>query len=484
MILRFSKLTVVALIIFAIVNSCTLMPKESIKNTEALKPPLPFSAEAERSVLGAVLLDNDAMLEVLPAVREDDFFLAKHKKIYRQMTGIFSSGKKIDSVTLTESLSTCGELDAVGGPGYLIDLLDGLPRVTNVKYYAEIVAGKAQLRNLVYLCEQICGRATEQRDHPNEIIEDAVEKIMSLAFSGGAGQARIREWNEATESALREVDEARKNPKSVCRINSGIASLDEITSGLRKKEISLIVGATSHGKSLLAEEFAVTADDSGYKGMIFSAEMSAESIVMRQLSYESDVFLYHLRRPDSITTHQLEGLSLAAKRERQLSIVDSGITPERIWVMAEARKRAKGLDFIIVDYDQLVIGAGIGMGADPDMFFARQGEFIIRASEFAKRLDVAFILLAQPRKMPSGMRKGEKPTLDDIYGHSAMRNTPHVILWIVREFFVHGLDEKYERKAKVYVLKSRNDRTGHADLEFDSRRVRFLDKKSNDQEEV
>ena len=130
---------------------------------------------------------------------------------------------------------------------------------------------------------------------------------------------------------------------------------------------------------------------------------------------------------------------------------------------------------MVVDYDQLVIGAGLGSGADQDAFFANQGEFIMKAAEFARRLDVAFILLAQPRKASSGAKKNEKPTLDDIYGHSAMRNTPHVIMWVVREFFVHNMDKKYEKLARVYVLKSRNDSTGMAKLAFDPWRVRFLD---------
>lgn len=437
--------------------------------------PLPHSVEAERAVLGAAVLNPDAVLEVVPLIREQDFFVPQNRMIYRTMERLLASGKPIDYVSLDAALEAAGELESAGGSAYIGSLGDGVPRRANIAHYARIVKEKAQLRLLIHACADIEQRAGSA-ENPSAIIEDAVSEFLALASSGDS-ETKIREWGEAAESAVREVREQRENPKSVCRINSGLAGLDDITSGLRKKEVTLIVGATSHGKSLLAEQISICSDDDGHKGLIFSAEMSGESIALRQVAYEADVYFYHVRRPskEALPDERMDSLDLAAKRERRLAIVDRGITPARVWAMSEARKRTMGLDFIVVDYDQLVIGAGMGASADPDMFYARQGEFIMKAAELAKRLDVAFILLAQPRKMPPGMRKGEKPTLDDIYGHSAMRNTPHVIMWVVRDFFVHGLDKKYERAARVYVLKSRNDRTGMVKLIFDPQRVRFLD---------
>lgn len=475
MTLRIAKSVVVFLAALAAVNSYALMPKTRSQNLSEQK--LPFSAEAERSVLGAVLLQNDAILKVMPVLREDDFFGETNRKIYRGMIELASSGKAIDPVTLGEILKN----DSAGA-AYLMQLTDGLPRATNVKFYAEIIAKKAKLRAVIHACNEVMQSASDDADAA-ELTESAISRFLSL--TGERDESTIREWNEVADSAISQIDEARKNPKSVCRINAGIKELDEMTAGLRKKELSMIVGMPGHGKSLIAEEFATTADDDGYKGIIFSAEMSGESIVLRQLSYESDTFLYHLRRPDSITPERFENLKLAAKRERQLPIVDRGITPDRVFVMSEARKRTKGLDFVIVDYDQLVIGAGMSKSADPEMFFARQGDFIIKSKELAKRLDIAFILLAQPRKTPPGIIKGRKwkPSLDDIYGHSAMRNAPDVVMWVVREFFIHGLDKKYERKATVHVLKARNDQTGHVAVEFDPQRVRFLDKKAETETE-
>jgi len=475
---------VVLLAALAAGKSYALMPADrNTKSSKGLAQTLPHSSDAERAVLGAILVNNGAALDVLPILRSMDFFLPQNRAIYRAVEEMAASGAPIDEVTLTERIEKSQSFSGANAAEYVSHLTDGVHRAINAKHHAQIVSEKAKLRALISVCEEISGQAFE-KSTSKAIIESAVEQIISLS-ADSASVARIREWNEAAESAVAEVIAQKANPKDVFRLQSSIAALDEITSGLRKKELTLIVGGTSHGKSLLAEEFAVTGDSDGYKGIIFSAEMSGESITMRQLAYESDVFFYRTRRPDLLNDEQMEKLKLAAKRERQLAIVDAGITPARVWALAEARKRSKGLDFVIVDYDQLVIGAASENSSDPEVFFSKQGDFVIKAAEFAKRLDVAFILLAQPRKSPSQKNQGKpsKPTLDDIYGHSAMRNTPHVIMWVVREYFTHHLDKKYERQASVYVLKSRNDKTGTAKIAFDPERVRLLDKKEGEEGE-
>jgi replicative DNA helicase len=142
--------------------------------------------------------------------------------------------------------------------------------------------------------------------------------------------------------------------------------------------------------------------------------------------------------------------------------------------MAEAAKRTRGLDLVVVDYDQLVIEAGMDPNSDDDNIFRHQRAFIFSAKRLAQRLDICFVFLSQLRKIPPAVLKGAQPHLDDIWGDSSVRNTPHVILWVSREYFAHDMKEEFERKAKVYVLKTRNDRTGVVDLDFDPDYVRFL----------
>lgn len=435
---------------------------------------LPHSLDAERSVLGAIVLNNEAALPVLPILRESDFYFPANRAIFQAVELLTANGKPIDLVTLQDQLVSMGKLEAAGGISYICGIADGLPRVSNVEHYAGIVKRKSQLRALIYECDSIAQSAQGEAE-PGTIIESAVEKILALA-SSDSGAPRIIEWHDASQSAVDKIEAARNNPGSVFRGVSGIRALDETLAGLRRTELTLIVGATSNGKSQLASQFAIATEETGYSGLIFSAEMSAESIALRQLAYESDVFFYHVRRPEQIREDHLRALKDSAGRKRKLAIVDQGITPARVFALSEARKRAPGgLDFVIVDYDQLVIDAGIEQ-IDDNAFFAHQSQFIHRAVKFAKRLDICFILLAQQRKNPAGVKKGAKPQLDDIFGSSAMKNDPDVIMWVVRDYFLKDMNPDYESVAHVYVMKARNGDTKAIEVKFDSKRVRFLDK--------
>ena len=203
------------------------------------------------------------------------------------------------------------------------------------------------------------------------------------------------------------------------------------------------------------------------------------------MAYESDTYFYRVKRPENLTQDRIDNLRLASRRERRIALVDSGITPARVFAMAEARKRSTGLDFVIVDYDQIVIEAGMDPESDPKQFFSEQGRFINQAKKFAERLDISFLMLAQQRKMPAGFKPGKSttPQVDDVWGSSAMRNAPDVIIWIVRDFFLRNYDKKYESVAHAYVMKARNGSVGAVKLKFDNKLVRFLDDDKTEEEE-
>jgi replicative DNA helicase len=176
-------------------------------------------------------------------------------------------------------------------------------------------------------------------------------------------------------------------------------------------------------------------------------------------------------------------METVAERAESIKIVDEGVSPARVFALSEACKRIDGLDLVILDYDQLIVEAGINPDGDEDSIFRHQRQFIFAAKNLAERLDVCVVLLAQLRKIPKRVQDGARPHLDDLWGDSSIRNTPHWILWLEREYFTYGLDKKYERLAKIYVLKARNGRTGQVSLAFDPDCVRFLDSpKPNDSE--
>lgn len=433
---------------------------------------LPHSFDAERSVLGAVLLDNTAFLRASPILREADFFRPQHPVIFRAYQTLAATGKPIDITLVIDVLNANGELEEAGGAAYLSSLADGLPRVTNIEHYARIVRSKAKSRELIFLAARLQERADSEA--PEMLAEESIAELLAVMSDQGY-TIKSRPWCDVSNSAFEDLLVAKLNPEKSARMQFGLKKLDEVTGGLRRKELCLLVAPTSNGKSLLASQLAVNASKGGFRTLYFSAEMPAEQLVMREIAYRANVKFHYTQCPESLTTEELTRLREAGSEPVAIQIVDQDVTPPRIWASAEAAKRTGGLDLIVVDYDQLVIEAGMDPKAEDDNIFRHQRDFVLRAKRMAERLDVCFVLLCQLRKVSAKVAAGTHPRLDDIWGDSSIRNTPHLILWLVREFFQHGMDLDYERKAMVYVLKARNGRTATVELEFDPERVRFLD---------
>ncbi|HKD62436.1 MAG TPA: DnaB-like helicase C-terminal domain-containing protein [Candidatus Acidoferrales bacterium] len=442
---------------------------------------LPHNLDAERSVLGAAILDSNAILRVLAVLRDAHFFLPQNRIIYRAMEILSATGKPIDTVALLEVLGSSSQLELAGGVSYLSSLADGLPRATNIEHYADIVVAKAHLRELIHFGERLQHRAWECADLPEKLTEDAIAELLNIT-SNRTDAIRARPWNEVAQSAVDQLASAKLNPAKAARMFFGLADLDEMTSGLRRKELCLIVAPTSHGKTLLASQLATSVSRKGFRILYFSAEMPGEQLTLREIAYRARVKFYFIQRPETLSAVELERLSDAALEPTEIQIVDQDITPSRIWAMAEAAKRTGGLDLVVVDYDQLVIEAGIDPKADDDSVFRHQRSFMLAAKRLAERLDVCVVLLCQLRKVSASIAKGAHPRLDDIWGDSSVRNTPHLILWLVRRFFQRNMDIAFERKACVYVLKARNGRTGIVNLDFDPERVRFLNVSVEDTE--
>ena len=437
---------------------------------------MPANRDAERALLGAAILYPNSALEVLSLVRESHFSLRENGQIFRGIQSLLARGVDVDLVTIEDHLHQCGELEKAGGPGYLASLVDGVPTVTNVIHYAKIVRGNAKRCELIHFGENIqkLAWARGMDTDVDSITSYAVDTALHIA-TGEDSPVLSRAWSEVADSAMREIECAHKNPASVRRFRFGLADVDDMIGGLRPKELAVIVAPTSNGKTLLSSQCAMETDRDGFKVLYFSAEMPAEQLVQREIAFQANVKFYFVRRPDQLTADELERLRQASKRKCGVQFVDRDITPIRVWAMSEAAKKTRGLDIVFIDYDQLVIEAGIDPKGDEDNIFRHQRAFVLAAKKLAERLDMCVVLLCQLRKVPPKILSGAQPHLDDIWGDSSIRNTPHLILWVSREFFTHNMDATYERKAKVYVLKSRNDRTGIVDLEFDPERVRFLD---------
>ncbi|HLH05819.1 MAG TPA: DnaB-like helicase N-terminal domain-containing protein [Terriglobales bacterium] len=435
--------------------------------------PLPQNLDAERAILGAMLVDNESIPAMSEFLDGGDFFLPQHRAIYNACQALYASGSAVDLVLLCEALRTSGELEKAGGVPYVSALGDGIPRISDVKHHAKVVREAARRRRVIYLCHAVQEAAFAGEESAQKILENGASEFLSLMSQHGSASMPST-WESAVMGAMDEITEAIKNPGSTMRLKCGVAALDDHLGGLRR-ELVLGVGMTSHGKSLLAMQFAINGDNQGFKGLIFSAEMTKEALAERELSHASGVPLYLLRRPEMIESPRsiIESLVAAAAKEtgRRLLVVDRDITPKRLWALCELVHKRNGLDFVIVDYDQLVVRAGLKTRDDE---FRAQAEFMADALALQKRLNICFMLLCQPRKVDEDVARGRKPPrIEQIFGSSAAGNTAHVVWWIMREFFLHGMDPEYENRATAYILKARNDRTGVVRFGFDDKTVLF-----------
>jgi replicative DNA helicase len=440
---------------------------------KSLDPKTRASLDIERAVLGSILLDHDNAVRSFAALSGEEFFLDSHKTIFRTMQGIVGAGREVDLPLLVEELEKQQNLSRAGGAPYVSSLTDGIPRKSNIEHYAGIVTENYRARQLTNFCSKIQERI-EAKESVNDLLEESIQGLLEISSDNNGGPL-VRKWYDVAQSAIKGLEEQRNDPGKRTRIECGLMELDEVTGGLRKKDLVVIVGPTSNGKTLLAQQYAIFSSEKGYRGIIFSAEMTGEQLVLREVGPKAGIPMWKIRKPEHLRDDDMELLSFAAAEIRaNLVIVENDISPMNIWAISEAAKRANGLDFVIVDYDQLVIEIGI----DPDdenSFFRHQRKFITQAKKIARRLDICFILLSQLRKVSSRLRGDAKPTIDDIYGDSAIRNTPDLILWVVRDFFTHDFKKEFENKATVYIVKARNDRVGTVKLGFDPIYIRLKD---------
>src|SRR3979490_1916051 len=245
-----------------------------------LEKPLPNNLDAERSVLGAILLDNHALNAAIEHLRPEDFFLDQHRRVFAQMIALGEVQQAIDLVTLTEERERKGDLEAAGGAPYLASLADGMPKVSNIEHYARIVKEKAILRNLIHTTHNIQQRAFEGEDGADAILDGAESSIFALAED--RVRAGLLPIKDIVRDNFERLERIFKEGKSITGIPTGYVELDKLTSGLQPSELLILAARPSQGKTALAlnlaENIAIRA---GQPVAVFSLEMSKESLLQR-----------------------------------------------------------------------------------------------------------------------------------------------------------------------------------------------------------
>jgi replicative DNA helicase len=432
---------------------------------------LPHNLEAERSVLGAILLHNDAFNLAAEVIDSNDFFRDAHRRIFDKMVKLSERGDAIDLVTLKEELSRSSELDEVGGPAYITALVDGVPRSANVEHYARIIKEKATLRNLIFSANKILATAYEAEEEADVILDQAEHAIFAIADDKVRdGFVSLRDLAQASFETIEKLH-ARK--ELITGVPTGFTDLDEMTSGLQPSDLVIVAARPSMGKTSLVLNIAQhVGTKTDLTVGLFSLEMSKEQLFLRMLTSEA-----------RIDAHRLRGGFLGEKDWGRLSAAIGTLSESKIFIddspsigvlemRAKCRRLASehGLNLVIVDYIQLMQGRG--------RFENRTLELasISRSLKgLAKELNVPIVVLSQLSRAPEA-RSDHRPQLSDLRESGALEQDADVVIFIYREDLYADKNQpptEAQGVAELIVGKQRNGPTGVVKLAFIREYTRF-----------
>ena len=427
--------------------------------------------EAERSILGAILLDNFSYNQAAEHLKAEDFSLDSHRRIYARMVELAESSRPIDLITLIEELDRAKELQAIGDVGYISGLLDGVPDRPSIEHYIKIVRDKALLRGLIHASSAAIARASEQSDAAEEILNDAEAAIFQLSEKRiGRGFLGV---SEIVKESFGSVDALLQRGQRITGLETHYNDLDEMTSGLQRSDLIIIAARPSMGKTAFAMNIAEFAaiEDQKVVGM-FSLEMSREALLLRLLSSAAEVDSHRMRtgsfwKDDTRKlTHALEKLTHAP-----IFIDDTpGIALSEMRAKARRLQQSQGkLDLIIVDYLQLMSGGG-------KRYENRTQEVsaISRGLKaLAKELNVPVIALSQLSRAPESRGGDHRPQLADLRESGSIEQDADVVMFIFREEVYKQDDPDLQGKAEIIIAKQRNGPTGKVILTFRKNFTRF-----------
>jgi replicative DNA helicase len=432
---------------------------------------LPQSLDAERSVLGAIILENEAIYQILDVLKAEDFYAENHRLLYERLTEMISSSRAVDLVTLREELARTGELDQIGGIAYIASLIDTLPTSRNVLHYGQIIKEKAILRRLIRAGYDIIESSYRQEDETGEILNNAERSIFAIA------EDRVRtgfqSLKDLADGAWSRINFIHENPGVLTGLETGFSDLDQLTSGLQASDLIIIAGRPSMGKTAFAMNVAQNVGVRLKKTVgIFSLEMSKEQLMLRFLCSEARLDSHRLK-VGGFTRDEWSRLmrTMAILSEAKIFLDDSsGLTPIEMGAKARRLKAEHGLDLIIIDYLQMMRMKG--------RYDNRQQEItaISRSlKELAKELSVPVVALSQLHRGPETRGKDHKPMLSDLRESGAIEQDADIVCFIYREE-VYEPTEENRGLAEILVRKQRNGPTGDIELVFLKEYTRFENK--------
>jgi replicative DNA helicase len=432
---------------------------------------LPHNLEAEKCVLGAILINNQAFNQAAEVLDSGDFFRDAHRRIFDKMVGLSEVNQPVDLVTLKDELTRSGELDEVGGPAYISGLTDGVPRSANVEHYARIVKEKSTLRRLIQSANEVLGRAYDAEEDADIQLDEAERAIFQIADQRmRSGFVRV---GDLVDSGYQLIEQLQAQRGLVTGVPSGFTDLDEMTSGFQKSDLVIVAARPAMGKTSFVLNMALNAATAAGKSIgIFSLEMSKEQLFMRMLTSEARVDAHRFRGGFLGEQDYARLVEAFARLHDAKVFIDDSPAIGILEMRAKARrlKLEHGLDMLVVDYLQLMQGRG--------RFESRQQELasISRALKIlAKELEIPIIALSQLSRATE-TRADHRPQLSDLRESGALEQDADIVMFIFREemYLVDGeRNPDTEGIAEIIIGKQRNGPTGIAKLAFLKQYTRF-----------
>jgi replicative DNA helicase len=439
----------------------------SIVNMRKLPPQ---SLEAEMSILGGVLLDNDAINRVLDILVPDDFYRESHRKIMRAMIELNDHREPCDLITLTTVLKKRGELEEVGGAPYLATLVDYVPTAANIAYYSKIVKEKAIARTLISAATEIVTDGYDEQAEIEELLDKAQKNIFEIC------ENRIKtpyfQVNLILKDTIKYIGELYEKKESTTGVPTGFIDLDLKTAGFQPGDLIIIAGRPSMGKTAFAlniAQYSAIHAEPRHSVVIFSLEMSKEQLVTRLLCSESRVDASRLR-----TGHLVDGdwekIMRGADKlfEAKIFIDDTpAISVMEMRAKARRLKAEHGVGMIIVDYLQLMRG-----GASPESRQQEISEISRSLKALAKELSVPVVALSQLNRGLES-RNDKRPIMSDLRESGAIEQDADVIMFVYRDEVYNKENPDAKGKAEIIIGKQRNGPIGTVDLTFLGEFTRF-----------
>jgi len=435
----------------------------------------PQNLDAEKSVLGSLLLDAEMCDEVALVVRPDDFYADANQKLFGHLMAMHDEGARIDAVLLVERLKREGDFEAIGGPAYLAEVAQSVPYAANAVHYAKIVREKATLRSLIHAAAEILRDAYDTSVDPTEIVSRSEQKV--FAVHDQRSTDNVTSINDLLMEAFARIDARLEGTEGV-GINTGFTDLDNLTGGLHDSELVILAARPSMGKTALATNIAeYVTIRSSVPALFVSLEMAELELAQRMLCSQGKIDAGKFRKGILSSRDREELVEASAKMSNAPLYVDDSPnrTVTEIAACARRLKRKKGLGLIVIDYLQLI------QPDDPrDPRQEQVAKMARRLKGLARELQIPVLCLAQLNRQAEAGKEGHRPRLSHLRESGAIEQDADVVMFIHREEYYYNTREEAQEAGvagvgELIVAKQRNGPTGTVKLAWFEKHTRFED---------